>query len=169
MDRAAPPDTPPVLWSPRPDALERSRMGRYLTWLPAHGGPDLRTYEDAWRWSVAEPGGFWRSVWDHFDVLAHLPPRGDLVDERMPGATWFPGATLNYAEHALRMPERGGDDVVVIGRSQTRAATDLTAAQLRDRVARCRAGLQRLGVGRGDRVAAYLPNIPETIVALLAT
>ena len=169
MDRAAPPDTPPVLWSPPPDALERSRMGRYLTWLPAHGGPDLRTYEDAWRWSVAEPGAFWRSVWDHFDVLAHLPPRGDLVDERMPGATWFPGATLNYAEHALRMPERGGDDVVVIGRSQTREATDLTAAQLRDRVARCRAGLQQLGVGRGDRVAAYLPNIPETIVALLAT
>ena len=87
----------------------------------------------------------------------------------MPGATWFPGATLNYAEQALRLPGRGPDDVVIVGRSQTRDGTSLTAAELRDAVARCRAGLVRLGVQRGDRVAAFLPNIPEAIVALLAT
>jgi acetoacetyl-CoA synthetase len=144
-------------------------MGRYLGWLSANGSPDVQTYDDAWRWSVAEPGAFWRSVWEHFEVIAHLPPRGDLADARMPGAVWFPGATLNYAEHALRLPGRREGDVVVIGRSQTRAPVELTAAELRDQVARCRAGLQRLGVGRGDRVGAYLPNLPETIVALLAT
>jgi acetoacetyl-CoA synthetase len=166
---AAHAEAPRVLWSPRADALERSRMGRYLAWLRENGGPDLQSYDAAWRWSVTQPGAFWRSVWDHFEVLAHLPPRGDLVENRMPGAVWFPGATINYAEHALRMPARAETDTVIIGRSQTRDDLDLTAGELRDQVARCRAGLQRLGVGRGDRVAAFLPNIPEAIVALLAT
>ncbi len=144
-------------------------MGRYLDWLEGSGGPRLRTYDDAWRWSVGEPGAFWRSIWDHFDVLARHPPSGDLAEARMPGARWFPGATLNYAEHALRLPGRADGDLVVIGRSQTRGPVDLTATDLRDAVARCRRGLQRLGVRRGDRVAAYLPNVPEAIVALLAT
>jgi len=144
-------------------------MGRYLGWVGTSGGPRLRTYDEAWRWSVDEPGAFWRSIWDHFEVIAHDEPTDDIVEARMPGARWFPGATLNYAEHALRLPGRADNDVVVIGRSQTRAPTDLSAAELRDAVARCRRGLERLGVGRGDRVAAYLPNIPEAIVALLAT
>jgi len=160
---------PHVLWTPPADVRERSRMGRYLDWLERQGGPRLETYDEAWRWSVEQPGAFWRSIWDHFDFIAHDPPTGDLVDARMPGARWFPGATLNYAEHALRLPGRRDTDVVVIGRSQTRGPVDLSAAELRDAVARCRHGLQALGVGRGDRVAAYLPNIPETIVALLAT
>jgi acetoacetyl-CoA synthetase len=160
---------PAVLWRPPADVLERSRIGRYLEWLAASGGPRLRTYDEAWRWSVDEPGAFWRSIWDHFEVIAHDPPTGDLVDARMPGARWFPGATLNYAENALRLPGRADGDVVVIGRSQTRGPAELTAAELRDAVARCHRGLQQLGVRRGDRVAAYLPNVPEAIVALLAT
>ncbi len=160
---------PEVLWAPSPDARSATRMGRYLDWLAANGGPALTNYDEAWRWSVAEPGPFWRSVWDHFDVRAATQPTGDLVDARMPGARWFPGATLNYAEHALRLPGRPDDDVVLVGRSQTRAPLELTAAELREAVGRCRAGLARLGVRRGDRVAAYLPNVPEAIVALLAT
>ena len=87
----------------------------------------------------------------------------------MPGARWFPGATLNYAEHALAAAATSPADVAVIGRSQTRDRVELTWAELADQVARCRAGLVRLGVGRGDRVAAYLPNIPETLVAFLAS
>ena len=86
----------------------------------------------------------------------------------MPGAVWCPGARLNYAEHALRAPGAGGGDVVVLARSQTRPPVDLTLAELRAQVARARAGLVRLGVGPGDRVAAYLPNVPETLVAFLA-
>jgi acetoacetyl-CoA synthetase len=160
---------PRVLWSPPHDVRTTSRIGRYLDCLEHERGLHLRSYTDAWRWSVDAPGAFWRSIWDHFEVVAHGPPRGDLVDARMPGARWFPGATLNYAEHALRMPGRGPDDVVVIGRSQTRGPSSLTAGELRDAVGRCRAGLVRLGVGKGDRVAAYLPNVPEAIVALLAT
>jgi acetoacetyl-CoA synthetase len=168
-DRIAGHEAPPVLWQPPADVRERSRLGRYLEWLEASGGPRLRSYDAAWRWSVEQPGAFWRSVWDHFEVMAHAPPSGDLVEARMPGARWFPGAALNYAEHALRLPGRTDEDAVIMGRSQTRPATDLTAAELRDAVARFRAGLQRLGVRRGDRVAAFLPNVPETIVALLAT
>jgi acetoacetyl-CoA synthetase len=161
-------DAPDVLWEPPAAARTTSRMGHYLHWLARAGRPSLASYDDAWRWSVEEPGAFWRSIWDHFEVRAATPPTGDLVDARMPGARWFPGATLNYAEHALRLPGRGAGDVVLLGRSQTRAPLDLTAADLRDAVARCRTGLERLGVGRGDRVAAYLPNVPEAIVALLA-
>ncbi len=159
---------PEVLWEPPADARNASRMGRYLGWLAARGGPELAIYDDAWRWSVDEPGAFWRSIWDHFEVRAASAPTGDLVDARMPGARWFPGATLNYAEHALRLPGRGDGDVVVVGRSQTRGPVELTASELRQAVGRCRAGLQRLGVQPGDRVAAYLPNAPEAIVAFLA-
>src|SRR5437879_1105409 len=130
-----------MLWSPPGDVLERSRIGRYLTWLEANGGPRLQTYDEAWRWSVDEPGAFWTSIWDHFEVLAKAGPTGALVDARMPGARWFPGATLNYAEHALRLPGRADDDVVVLGVSQTRGSTTLTASELRDAVARCRVGL----------------------------
>jgi acetoacetyl-CoA synthetase len=158
-----------VLWSPPADVRERSRIGRYLAWLEASHERRFGTYDDLWRWSVGEPGAFWRSVWEHFEVIAGEAPVADLANPSMPGATWFPGATLNYAEQALRLPGRGSDDVVVVGRSQTTGPSSLTAAELRDAVARCRAGLVRLGVRRGDRVAAFLPNIPETIVALLAT
>jgi acetoacetyl-CoA synthetase len=161
--------TPEVLWSPPPDLREHSRIGRYLGWLERTSGRSFETYDALWRWSVDEPGPFWASIWEQFEVIAHAGPTTSLANARMPGASWFTGATLNYAEHALRLPDRADDDVVVIGRSQTRGPVDLTAAELRDQVARCRAGLASLGVRRGDRVAAFLPNVPEAIVALLAT
>ncbi|MEO5703616.1 MAG: acetoacetate--CoA ligase [Candidatus Limnocylindrales bacterium] len=161
--------TPPILWSPPPDGDHRSGIARYMVWLEATDGRRFETYDDLWRWSVDEPGPFWRSIWDHFAVLAHEKPNDDLADAGMPGASWFPGATLNYAEQALRLSGRAPSDIVVMGASQTRGPSSLTAAELRDAVARCRAGLVRLGVRRGDRVAAFLPNIPEAIVALLAT
>jgi acetoacetyl-CoA synthetase len=165
----APPAEPEVLWAPPADIRRHSRIGAYLDWLAAERGHGLDTYEQAWAWSVDDLAGFWRSIWDHFEVIAHDPPTDTLPEARMPGARWFPGATLNFAEHALRLPGRAEGDVVVVGRSQTRGPRDLTAAELREAVARCRSGLARLGVGRGDRVAAYLPNIPEALVGLLAT
>ncbi len=160
---------PERLWSPAADARARTRMGRYLDWLATDRGIALNDYEAAWRWSVAEPGAFWQSIWDRFEVGEAAPGGMALADARMPGASWFPGTSLNYAQAMLRIPGRAPSDVVIVGRSQTRDPLDLTAAQLREAVACCRAGLQRLGVRRGDRVAAFLPNIPETIVALLAT
>jgi acetoacetyl-CoA synthetase len=155
-----------VLWTPPPDVRDRSNIGRYLTWLEAERGLRFQGYADLWRWSVDDLEGFWSSIWDHFDVVSHTPYERVLADRKMPGATWFSGATLNYAEHALR--SRGGGPAVV-SRSQTRPPVDLDWDELRDQVSRARAGLARAGVGRGDRVAAYLPNIAETLVALLAT
>nr|MDT0657858.1 acetoacetate--CoA ligase [Micromonospora sp. DSM 115978] len=158
-----------VLWSPPADVREASRIGDYLSWLRANRGLEFADYPELWEWSVNDLAGFWRSIWDYFGIVAHTEPSATLADATMPGARWFPDATLNYAEHVLRMPGRADDDPVVIGESQTRPPVTRTAAELRDEVRRIRAGLRRLGVRRGDRVAAYAPNIPETFALLLAT
>lgn len=154
--------TPEVLWRPDPDAAPRiADFARTV-------GIDPHDYHALWRWSVAEPDAFWQAVWRFFDVPGDGEPSPALADASMPGAVWFPDVRLNYAEAMLRLPGRADDDVVVVARSQSRADVRLTAAQLRDQVARARAGLQRAGVVRGDRVAAYAPNVPETLVLLLA-
>ncbi|MEV7229424.1 acetoacetate--CoA ligase [Polymorphospora sp. NPDC051019] len=158
-----------ILWTPRADVREHTRIGDYLRWLGERRGLDFADYDELWRWSVTDLDAFWRSIWDYFEVIAHTAPTATIEDPAMPGTRWFPGATLNYAEHVLRMPGLADDAPVVVAHSQTRAPVTLTAAQLRERVRRVRAGLRRLGVGPGDRVAAYAPNIPETFVLMLAT
>ncbi|HSP73487.1 MAG TPA: acetoacetate--CoA ligase, partial [Gaiellaceae bacterium] len=119
------------------------------------------------RWSTTDLEAFWASLWDFFGVRAHAPYERVLASRTLPGAEWFPGARLNYAEHMLGRDADAGA-VAVLAYSQTRAPVELTFGDLRDRVARARAGLQRLGIGPGDRVVAYLPNVPETLVAFLA-
>ncbi|WP_305790037.1 acetoacetate--CoA ligase [Symbioplanes lichenis] len=158
-----------VLWTPPADVIETSRMGRFLTWVREERGVDVHDYAGLWEWSVTDLAGFWGAVWDHFAVVAHEQPAKVLGDVAMPGAQWFPGATLNYAENVLRMPGLADDDPVVVAHSQTRAPITLTARELREEVRRVAAGLRGLGVVAGDRVVAYAPNIPETFVLLLAT
>jgi acetoacetyl-CoA synthetase len=158
-----------VLWAPPSDIRDRSRIGAYLRWLSDEHGRDFADYAALWQWSVDDLPAFWRSIWDYFDVVAATAPADTLPDARMPGARWFPGARLNYAENVLRMPGIGDDEPAVVAYSQTRTPVTLTAAGLRDEVRRVRAGLKRLGVAPGDRVAAYAPNIPETYVLMLAT
>ncbi|WP_413811000.1 acetoacetate--CoA ligase [Streptomyces sp. OE57] len=160
---------PEMLREPAPDVLRATAIGDYLTWLERARGLVFTGYQDLHRWSVTDLEGFWSSIWDHFDIRTHTPYDRVLGRRDMPGAEWFPGATLNYAEHALRPEGTAPDDVAVLARSQTRGPMELSWQQLADQVARARAGLRRLGVGRGDRVVAYLPNIPETLVAFLAT
>jgi acetoacetyl-CoA synthetase len=151
-----------VLWSPPPDALERSALGRFAT---GHGRP---VYADLHRWSVTDLDGFWSAIATDLGVRWRgEAPTAALADDSMPGAVWFPGGRLNYAEHAVMGAPQA--DIAVIGRSQTRGEITLTGEELAVQVARCAAGLRRLGVQAGDRVAAYAPNIPETLVALLAT
>ncbi len=161
---------PEILWEPPSDS--RCRLDDFTDQVQAAGGPAFDDYEGLWRWSTQQLDDFWLHVWRHFDIPADTPDGGPdvaLADDSMPGAVWFPQVRLNYAEAMLRMPGRGDDDVVVISRSQTRDEVRLTAAELRDLVARARIGLVRAGVGRGDRVAAYSPNIPETLALLLAS
>jgi acetoacetyl-CoA synthetase len=158
-----------LLSAPAPDVRENSEIGRFLGWLERHRGLRFDGYLELHRWSVEDLVGFWSAVWEFFDIRADTPYDRVLGRRHMPGAQWFPGATLNYAEHALRGAGVASYDVAVVAYSQTRDPVRLTWAELRDQVARARAGLARLGVRRGDRVVAYLPNIPETVVAFLAT
>ncbi|HEY7732588.1 MAG TPA: acetoacetate--CoA ligase [Gaiellaceae bacterium] len=157
-----------VLWTPPADARQRFVLGRYLEWLRTERGLDLAGYDELWQWSVSDLEGFWASVWDFFEVRASTPYERVLGSREMPGAEWFPGARLNFAAHMVGRPE-DLDRPAVVAYSQSRERIELTFGDLREQVARARAGLQRLGVGPGDRVAAYLPNIPETLVAFLAT
>ena len=157
-----------VLWRPPTDFRQTTEIGRYMNWLGDHLGLAFAGYEQLWRWSVADLEGFWGSIWDFYAIRAHTPYERVLGNANMPGAEWFPGARINYAEHLLGRDE-DRDRVAVLARSQTRPPMQLTFGELREQVARARAGLERLGVGPGDRVVAYLPNMPETLVAFIAT
>ncbi len=167
---ASPDSTPALLWRPDPVAVERSRMAAFRRWLRAERGLDLAGYDALWAWSVAEPEAFWDAVAAFFEVAFHDPPERVLDARVMPGTRWFPGATLNYAEHALRPGEGKGDgDIAVVFRREDGLTERLTYGDLRARVAAARATLAELGVVRGDRVVALLPNSPHALVAFLAT
>ena len=140
-------------------------LGRFAARLARTRGIEVDDYDALWRWSVDDLDGFWAEVAADHEVIFHDPPTAVLGQRTMPGAEWFPGATLNYAEHALR---RRDDAPAVIARSQTRPDVTLSFAELAEQVGRATAGLRRLGVARGDRVVAYAPNVPETLVAFLA-
>ncbi len=122
------------------------------------------SYDELWRWSVEDLEGFWGSIWERFAVGP--PPGRVLASSDMPGAEWFPGATLNYAERLFSAGRPGA--TAIVHATESSPLAELTWDELRDATARCAAGLRRLGVGRGDRVAAYMPNVPETVIAFLA-
>jgi len=161
-------EEPELLYGPDPQAVERARMTDFRRRVERAHGIRLDGWEALHRWSVEHLEDFWGALWEYFGVRAHTPYETVLAERTMPGARWFPGATLNYAEHCLGLPEDAGA-TAVLGYSQTREPVALTFAELAEQVRRVRAGLVRLGVRRGDRVAAYLPNCPETLVAFLAT
>jgi acetoacetyl-CoA synthetase len=141
----------------------------FVDWLATERGLRFDDYDALQRWSVTDLDGFWSAIATFFAVPFHEAPRTVLADRVMPGAVWFPGATLNYAERAVEGPAGTGDDEpALLAYSQTRDDQRWSRGELRDAVARARAGLQRLGVQRGDRVVAYAPNIPETVIAHLA-
>ncbi|HEX6576821.1 MAG TPA: acetoacetate--CoA ligase [Jiangellaceae bacterium] len=167
---AAPPDgAPELMWRPDPAAVERSRMAAFRRMLHDENGLDLPAYDDLWNWSVAQPEAFWDAVATFFEVDFHDPPERALEERIMPGARWFPGATLNYAEHALRPGDgRADDDLAVVFRREDGLTERLTFGDLRAQVGAARAGLAELGVQRGDRVVALLPNAPQALVAFLA-
>lgn len=155
-----------VLWQPPLDGTTRLEV--FADWLRDQGADIGGDYADLWQWSIDDLDGFWSAVWRWSGLPGEGSAEPALADNSMPGASWFPNLRLNYAEAMLRLPGRADDDVVVVSASQSRDDVNLTAAQLREHVARARAGLLRAGVGPRDRVAAYSPNIAETLVLLLA-
>ncbi|MGZ5354518.1 MAG: acetoacetate--CoA ligase [Actinomycetota bacterium] len=155
-----------LLWQPPEGLTRRANLTRYLAWLRDERGLSFDSYEELWRWSVEDLEGFWTSIWEFGGVRAHAPATAVLPDRAMPGTRWFEGATLNYAEHALAEPD---DRPALVFRREDGVAADLTRRELWARVGAAAHGLRRLGVGRGDRVAAFLPNAPEAVIAFLAT
>ncbi|HZE02421.1 MAG TPA: acetoacetate--CoA ligase [Pseudonocardiaceae bacterium] len=161
---------PRILWLPDPDVVARSSMAAFRSWLAAQRGVIVADYDALWRWSVADLAAFWGAFADFAGVRFHTAPQLVLPDESMPGTRWFPGATLNYAEHALAPgPGKSDDDPAVIFRREDGVRELLSFGLLRQRVAAARSALASLGVHRGDRVVALMPNSPDTLVALLAT
>jgi acetoacetyl-CoA synthetase len=157
-----------ILRTPRADWRETTEIGRFMNWLRDERGRELSSHDELYRWSVTDLEGFWAGIWDFYGVRARAPYEHVLGRRTMPGAQWFTGARLNYAEHLLGTDE-DRDRIAVVARSQTRPPRELTFDELRELAGRVRAGLQRLGVSKGDRVAAYMPNIPETLAAFIAT
>jgi acetoacetyl-CoA synthetase len=153
---------PKLLWTPSPERIERTSIARFARVVGRDGG-----YDELWRWSVEDLDGFWGAIWAFFDVQASTPYERVLGRREMPGAQWFPGSRLSYAEHFFR--GRDDDTVAIHHAGELRELSHWTWGQLREQTARIAAGLRALGVGPGDRVAAYMPNIPETIAAFLAT
>jgi acetoacetyl-CoA synthetase len=161
-----------VLWIPDPDHARDTRIAAFARWVRESRGVEVDEldYAALHDWSVADLDGFWSAVAEHLGVRFHDQPSATLGERGMPGTQWFPGATLNYAEHALTPgPGREDDDLAIVAAGEDGAERRVTHAALRDLVARARAGLAAAGVGRGDRVVAMVPNSVETLVAFLAT
>jgi acetoacetyl-CoA synthetase len=150
---------PTPLWTPPAELVERAVMTRYMR------ERGFETYDELWRWSVTDLDGFWGSIWDFFGVESTYDRV--LAKREMPGAVWFPGTQVSYAEHLFRGKDPAA--TAIAHASELRELGEVTWAELREQVARIAGGLTALGVERGDRVAAYMPNIPEATAAFLAT
>jgi acetoacetyl-CoA synthetase len=159
-----------ILSTPTQADVERAKITDYARWLAANRGVRSDgTYRALWQWSVSEPAEFWSSLWDYFGVLGSRGDAPVLQGGPMPAVTWFAGSTLNYARNALRAASTDPDRTAIIYRSEAGHRGSLSYAELDEQVATVRSALVTLGVRRGDRVAAYLPNSPHAVVGLLAT
>ena len=148
------------------------RLAVYQRWLQEHRGLSFGRYDALWQWSVDDLHGFWSSIWDFFDLQSPTPWRTVLEVPVMPGAVWFPGAQLNFAQQALRHADAAhaaGHPAVVFQNERMEAPVEMTWPELRRQVGSFAARLRAAGVVPGDRVCAYLPNTPHTVVAFLAT
>jgi acetoacetyl-CoA synthetase len=154
-----------TLWEPDDKTKRNARITRYMAWL----GQGFADYDELWNWSVAHPAEFWSTIWEYFEVLGDRAAAPVLTGETMPDVRWFEGATLNYARNALRTAWTDPDRTALIHSSERSVAQHLTYAQLAQAVARVAHGLRELGVRKGDRVAALLPNVPEAVIGLLAS
>jgi acetoacetyl-CoA synthetase len=165
------------LWTPSAEQVEGARMTAFMEWAGERHGRRFADYAELWEWSVTEIEQFWGDIWKYCGVRASAPYEQVLTDRgsegspigqrEMPGARWFQGARLNYAENML-LRDRDPDETAVLHASELRPLEELTWGELSEQVAAVAEGLRSLGVERGDRVAAYMPNVPETLVAFLA-
>ncbi len=154
------------LWQPSPEFQQQTNMTAYMQWLEEQRGLYFQHYDELYQWSIDNLEDFWQSIWDYFDVKSATPFQQVLSSHTMPGAKWFDGATLNFAEHIFRT--RADDRPALLAESEFRPLYAVSWTELESQVARLAHYLRSLGVEAGDRVVAYMPNIPETLVAFLA-
>ncbi|TQC43411.1 hypothetical protein EEB14_43050 [Rhodococcus sp. WS4] len=157
---------PVPAWTPTPDAAARTQINAFGRWLAAEGRGEFGGYEELWRWSTTELAEFWQAIADFYDVRFRRPATRVLADDAMPGAEWFPGATLNYTDQALR---HTGEKTAIVAVSEGGHRHEVTRDELRNQVASLAHWLRTQNIGPGDRVVGYLPNITATVVAFLAT
>jgi acetoacetyl-CoA synthetase len=156
-----------LLWTPGPDRIGRANVTAFIRWLASERGLDVDGYPALWRWSVTDLDAFWQAVWDYCGIEASAPPTAVLGRRTMPGAEWFPGARLNYAQHVLRR-EQPGEDALYY-QSERTPLTGLAWPDLANSVRVLATRLRAMGVRPGDRVASCMPNVPQTVIAMLAT
>lgn len=156
-----------LLWEPSEQRKENSNLNHFMNWLKANKNLNVTDYTSLWKWSVDQTEEFWEAIWDYFQIQSKAPYQTILSTHKMPGAKWFPEATINYVEHIFR--NRNLDEIAVIHTSEIRNTSEVTWREIYQDTAKMQQTLQGLGVTKGDRVVAYSPNIYETIVAFLAT
>ncbi len=155
-----------LLWEPSTELREGSNLAHYMEWLKEEKDLSFDDYEELWEWSVARIEDFWESIWEYRGVEGSMPYERVLSSREMPGARWFEGSELNYAQHVFK--GRNPEGTAVMYQSELRSLGSITWEELRERVGSLAGGLKELGVGSGDRVVAYVPNSPEALIAFLA-
>ena len=155
-----------VLWEPSDAFKEQSTLRTYQQWLADTRGLTFDSYEQLWEWSVTDLDAFWASIWEYFRVEASTPYVQVLTERTMPGARWFVDATLNYAEHVFR--NASSAHPAIISQSERHPVVELSWDELQRKVGAIAAALRGMGVAAGDRVVAYVPTIPEAVIAFLA-
>ncbi|RBY83914.1 acetoacetate--CoA ligase [Geodermatophilus sp. TF02-6] len=155
-----------LLWTPSPERIERTRLTAFTRFAEERTGRSFDDYAALWRWSTTELEEFWSAVWDFFDVRSSAPYDAVLAEDTMPGARWFPGARLNFAEHVLRREASGAPALLYA--SETEPLRELPWEEFTRQVRAVATHLRERGVRPGDRVVGYLPNVPEAVVAVLA-
>ena len=159
-----------LLWTPSPEFVERSNIAHYMTWLKETQRIDVADYEALRKWSVTDIEAFWASIWDYFKVRSATPYKQVLDRRVMPGAKWFEGSRVNYAEHLLRYEAKASaSDVAFHHLTETRPLKTMGWAELAGKVRILATQLRKLGLKPGDRVVSYMPNLPETAIAMIAT
>ena len=156
-----------LLWKPTPARIERARLTDFRRWLSEKRGLDFPDYESLWRWSTDDIDAFWQACWDFFGIEATKQPTAVLGKRTMPGAEWFPGAEINYARHMLR--HERPDAIAVLHLNERQPLQEISWEELGGKVRIVATQLRKLGVVKGDRVCAYITNVPEALIAMLAT
>jgi acetoacetyl-CoA synthetase len=158
--------TPRIIWTPSQEVVQRANVTRFMEWLRTERAVDVSDYNALWHWSVEALEEFWSAVWSFYDIRSTTPPRTSLAERRMPGATWFDGAHLSYPERVLSFA--GDDRTALVSIREDASAREMSWRELRGAVGAMANSLREMGVEPGVRVVAYMPNVPDAVIAMLA-